>query len=404
MNRQPFEKPPRWWSPHLSPTWLRVWRPLRRLQQRFGQRLDEVCLSGGQHVSHALAQGHGVLITPNHSSHADGFAIYAAADQLGVPLYAMMAWQVFARGGWLHQVLLQHHGAFSVDREGIDVAALRQAREILQREPFPLVIFPEGEVYHLNERLTPFRDGPAAIALMAARKSERPVSCIPCAIRYYYTEDPTEELLALMDRLELELHWPPRPELTLVTRIYQLAEGILALKEIEFTGHCSSGPIPERIGRLMESLLDRIERKYAVSNVGRSIPERVKTARHALITKLANLDETSPQRTGLMADLDELFLVIQAFSYPGDYVAERPSLERIAETLDKFEEDLLRKPTATVRGRRRAEVRCGEPITLSAGTEGKYSSATLTQALQEQVAGLLGADRSRVSRGAVRFA
>jgi len=39
--------------------------------------------------------------------------------------------------------------------------------------------------------------------------------------------------------------------------------------------------------------------------------------------------------------MDDLFFVIQLYSYPGDYVAERPVIERIAETLDKFEEDVL---------------------------------------------------------------
>ena len=40
--------------------------------------------------------------------------------------------------------------------------------------------------------------------------------------------------------------------------------------------------------------------------------------------------------------MEDLFFVIQLYSYPGDYVAEKPSIERIAETLDKFEEDVLR--------------------------------------------------------------
>lgn len=50
---------------------------------------------------------------------------------------------------------------------------------------------------------------------------------------------------------------------------------------------------------------------------------------------------------------DHLFLVAQAFSYPGGFVAERLSADRMAETLDKLEEDTL-GGTATLCGQRRS--------------------------------------------------
>ena len=78
----------------------------------------------------------------------------------------MIAWQVFARDGWLKAMVLRHHGGFSIDREGTDLSAIRQAREVLQGSKNPLFIFPEGDVYHCNDRITPFREGAAAIALM----------------------------------------------------------------------------------------------------------------------------------------------------------------------------------------------------------------------------------------------
>ena len=123
-------------------------------------------------------------MTPNHASHADCHSLYAASDALGYPVYVMIAWQVFARDGWMRSMLLRHHGGFSIDREGIDLSAIREAREILQTRKNPLIIFPEGEVYHCNGRITPFREGPAAIALMAAKKGNRPVVCVSCAMKY----------------------------------------------------------------------------------------------------------------------------------------------------------------------------------------------------------------------------
>jgi len=49
--------------------------------------------------------------------------------------------------------------------------ALKTAIDILQnRKKHPPLIFPEGDVYHMNGRITAFRDGAAAIALLAARR------------------------------------------------------------------------------------------------------------------------------------------------------------------------------------------------------------------------------------------
>ena len=72
------------------------------------------------------------------------------------------------------------------------------------------VIFPEGEVYHCNDRITPFREGAAAIAMFSARKAKRPIVAIPAALKYRYVEDPTGDLLKLMDTLEESIHWRPR--------------------------------------------------------------------------------------------------------------------------------------------------------------------------------------------------
>jgi hypothetical protein len=359
-------------------------------EQRKKQRLLRVDALGIEHVRRPLDKGCGVLITPNHSSHADGLTLYAAADRIGTPFYAMMAWQVFQRGGWLRQMALRHHGCFSVDREGTDLAALRQARQILEAEPYPLVIFPEGEVYHLNERTTPFRSGPAAIAQMAARKADRLVMCVPCAIRYRYVQDPTPELLELMDRLEQAVHWRPRPDMSLPQRIYHLAEGLVALKEVELLGQTAAGSLPERIAALIEFVLGRVEARHGIDPADvATVPERVKTARQNVIQQFDSAAENEAARLPLIEDLDDLFLVVQAYSYPGNYVTDHPKIERIAETLDKFEEDLLGAKTATIRGVRRATVSFGKPIPVGRDKRTQVSAAELTGRIETAVQAML---------------
>lgn len=388
MNRQPYQTPPQWWAPKLSPGWVRLWGPLRMRKQRRVQRLVEVEVQGVEHVREAVDRGQGVMITANHAGHADCYSLYGAAEKLGRPVYVMVAWQVFERSSSIVRRVMQHHGCFSVDREGADMRAFRQAVDVIESQPNPLFIFPEGEVYHISERLTPFREGPAAMALLAARKGKRPVVCIPCGLKYHYVEDPTPDLLRLMDDLERAIHWRPRPDLSLPERIYHFAEGALALKEIEYLGHSASGTLPERVANLVDFILGCLESRYNLGRTGLTVPERVKAVRQAAIQRLEELPEGDPERRQCGEDLDDVFLAVQLFSYPGNYVAESPSIERIAETLDKFEEDVLGAATATIRGARKATIVFGEPIPVDAA-RGKGAAASLTHLLEQRVQTLM---------------
>jgi len=387
VDRTRFEKPPRWWGPRLSPLGVRLSGWLRRMIISKGPRISEVEVRGAEHVRRALDAGHGVLITPNHSVHGDPMIVYEAAEKFGSPLYFMGAWQVLAVNP-IRCAFLRMHGCFSVDREGTDRQAMQQAVDVLQNRKEPLVIFPEGEVYHCNERVTPFREGPAALAVMAARKADRDVVVVPCGLRYYYVEDPLPALLELMDDVEAALFWRPTPERPMSERLYRVADGMLGLKELEFLGEARQGLVPERIAFLTDGVLKRVEEKYEISAEGKTIPERIKQGRQRAISAITEADEASEEYRGCADDLDDCYLCAQLFSYPGDYVAERPSIDRLAETLDKFEEDILERPTATVRARRRAVVVLGEPITVPKEKK-RDAPSELTRTIEQRVQSLL---------------
>lgn len=389
MNRQPYQTPPKWWEPRLTPWWVRLSRPLRRRVLRRKQRILRVEVEGLPVLRQALADRAGVLITPNHSAHYDSNALYEAADQLGRPFYFLTAWQVFAVSGWFDRMSLQRHGCFSIDREGTDLRAFKRAVSILQEDRHPLVVFPEGDIYHLSDRVRPFRDGAAAIALAAAKKASRPIVAVPCGIQFRYLEDPRPALLDLMDRLERRFYWRPRRHEPLPARIYHLAQAMLALKEIEYLGKPQLGPLPQRIEKLMRWLLDRIATRRQVVLSPDGIPEQVKQLRRAAISQ-AEADGAS-EASQLLAqeDLEDLFFVTQLYSYPGDYVAEKPSLERLAETLDKFEEDVLDVEYPSVRAARRVLIRFGEPIAVRREAGQRDQSARLTDELEQRVQRLL---------------
>lgn len=349
--------------------------------------LSEVEVRGLEHVQQAMADGYGVLITPNHPSHADPFVLVEASEQIGSPFYFMTAWQVFAMTHRLGRRVLRQHGAFSINREGHDLPAFRAAVDILQAKPHPLVVFPEGEVFHLNDRVMPFRRGAATMALRAAHRSGRPVACIPCGMKFQFVDDPTPTLLAVIDRIERRLGWTPLPQWPVARRLQAIAAEALSKIEREHFGEQRPGSLRKRHSALLNELLARLEDRHGCVAIG-TIPERVKQVRRRVIAALeASSDREASAR--LRADLDEVFLVMQLFSYPTDYLTRQPSVERLAETLDKMEEDLLGVPTARRRGVRRAIVSFGEPIMVGPFDAAPGAARPLTELLQTRVQNLV---------------
>lgn len=389
MNQQPFATPPRYWPPQLDPRWIRICRPLRLKVLRREQKMVRFDFQHLERIQKLLEDNVGVMILPNHAFHYDSYVMFEAAHAVGRPFHTMTAWQVFAMSNRLQRWWMQKHGCFSIDRESNDLQAFRQAVSILQKSPYPLLIFPEGEIYHTNDRVTPFREGAAAIALAAARKADRPIACVPCALKCWYLKDPTPALLKLMDRLESRLLWRPRPDLPLPKRVIRLAEGLLSLKEIEYLGHTRSGSIPNRRDYLANAVLSQHETYYGIRVRSLPIPERVKDLRRAVIQQLEKQGADPNDREQAQSCMEDLFFVIQLFSYPGDYFSDRLTIERLAETLDKFEEDVLRVPYPTIRGTRMVQVDFGEPILLPREKQKKEAVAQLTLTMQKKVQEML---------------
>ena len=417
MNRQPFATPPQSWESRMTPWFARAWFPMVRREMRNKADIQHVDLHGLEHLKSAVDSGAGVLVTPNHSFHYDSYVLGHAAHEVARPFHVMAAWQVFHAATPFQRFIMQRSGVFSIDRESADLGAFKRAVEILRSHSCPLVIFPEGDIYHTNDRVSPFREGAAAIALSAAKRSDRPIVVIPAAIKCRYVTDPTPGLLDLMSRLEQSLHWRPHAHLPLPERVYRFAEGLLALKELEYLGRHQTGTVQSRTAALIGHLIDDQEQRHSIEKRTGTVPERVKELRRHHIERLSasgegeaptepheartQPDSAAPQercpptkldaeaRRQLERDMEDLFFVIQLYSYPGDYVAEKPSIERIAETLDKFEEDVLRVRYPTPRGTRHASVRFGEPIALVKERGSREATAALTTQLEERVQELL---------------
>jgi 1-acyl-sn-glycerol-3-phosphate acyltransferase len=387
---------PDFWPPRPSRFWRAALTPLRRYYLRRHYGIVDVSVEGGEPLRERFGPADGVLLAPNHSHDSDPHVMMEVSRRAHRPCAFMAAWQIFRTHWGLDGWVLQRMGAFSVDREGCDRRAIRQAVEFLSGG-HTLVVFPEGEIYHLNDRLTPLLEGVAFMALTAQRDLEKSQSAgrvwvVPAAIRYRYLDDVTPQLEAAVAALEARLVWKPRPGSALHERVIQIGEVFLTIKEKEKLGRSreGEGDLPTRIAWLTENLLHRLETEHLKqSPSAETVPLRVKALRRHLLALRADEKAEPAARQQGRAALDDVQLVLQLYSYPGDYLSEKPSIERMAETVEKFEEDVY--GASRPKGRRRARVRLGEPIDLKqvAAQRARSAAHDLTVRLEGAIQGLM---------------
>jgi hypothetical protein len=231
----------------------------------------------------------------------------------------------------------------------------------------PLVIYPEGEIYHHHERLDPLHEGVASILLKAAGRlpDGKGAWLVPVGIRFRHDPSVEATFPDRLSRLEDRIGWTPRPSMAVDERIIRLGTGILGLKEVEFLGEAGQGALQERLTRLCESLLAEVEERRGSDPKSVTAPERVRAQRYRIRRRLldANKPPGGKERLELLDDLDRVFTALQAHSYIGDYLLADPTLDRQAETMMKLEEDLFDFPKYP--SPRVAKVTASEPIDVS---------------------------------------
>lgn len=379
---------PGFWPPKPTRLWAAVLAPLRRyyLHRFFG--IAGITLEGWHEAAANFAPGDGVLIAPNHSHDSDPHVMMEAGARAGCQFHFMAAWQMFSGHGGIDGFILQRMGAFSVDREGCDRRAIKQAVELLTTGR-KVVVFPEGEVFHLNDRLTPLLEGVAFMALNAQKELERAGSprrvwVLPTAIRYRYVADITPQLETAVGELERRLVMKPQGTTPLEQRITRVGEVLLTIKEKEILGRSrdQQGTLPERLDFLLSWLLEKLETTHlGKSPAADTIPLRVKALRRHLFEVWLDEGAERTARRAARESLEEVQLVLRLYSYPGNYIASHPSIEHMAETVEQFEEDL--NGVASPKGRRDAHVVFGAPIDLRVLTGTGRTRAITSQATNQ---------------------
>ncbi len=384
-------RPPKY-SPLLAP-FLRKLSDIFYLRRKF--RVRTITAECVDRVAALASEGHALLVGPNHADHADPHVLLRICRRHDLRVHFMAAREGF-EGKWLHRFVMQRCGAFSVDREGADIAAFKTAVKVLREARYPLVVFPEGEIYHHHERLDPLNEGVATMVLRASGKiqDDRGAYLVPTAMRYAYDESAVTTFAQRLDALEERITWKPRSDMDVVDRIYRLGGGLLAIKEVEFLNQVHQADLVDRISNLRNKLVEMIEAKHLQEEGAGSIPERVKALRGRIRRQLTDPEaKVSPeQEKNLYDDLDILFVVAQLYSYPGLYLREDPSVHRIAETILKLEEDVLGE--AVYDTPRDVAVRFGEPIDVKTflkdrSLNAKTGVSPLTAVLSEEIETML---------------
>jgi 1-acyl-sn-glycerol-3-phosphate acyltransferase len=327
-----------------------------------------------------LPSGMGLILTPNHADEKDIEVCLDVSRRCGRRFFFMMNREAFGEGFGVAGWWLQRLGAFSVERGGENGAAKRFAIDIVKRGSEVLVIFPEGEIYYLNDRVQPLKSGAVDIGLQAVVESQstRPgwTAClIPMAIKYRYRHaigPVLERRVRQMERHLLLL----KSGLTVQQRLVQILAGVLNRQES--VHHLKPdqerlAELSERVKSLREEILSQIEGRYVGAAV--TAPAwpmdrawRLSARLRGLLNGAGRLGDTL--RTQIRSDLEALRHVAQMGGWEPQYLGLDPSQERLAETLLKLEREVYGNGRPRQLAGRDVFIRIGHPIDL-----GRFLSA-----------------------------
>jgi len=136
------------------------------------------------------------------------------------------------------------------------------------------------------------------------------------------------------------LSWRTQDELPLVERIYRVGPALLALKELEYLGHTQSGELEQRLQRLIDHLLQPLEREWLGDVRDGAVIGRVKELRKMILPAMIEDDLDDAELGRRWRQLQDMELAQQLSLYPPKYVASRPTVDRILETVERFTEHL----------------------------------------------------------------
>jgi len=388
FSDQPYQWfPPR---PNALVRWLlckhNQWRYLPRTK-----RIKAVHVTGLESLAQARQRADRLILVPNHPTHADASILLEATRQAGLSTQVMAAYDVFLRSrqdAWVMQKL----GAFSVDRESSDPRALKTALEIIERGRHALVIFPEGNVYLENDRVTPFNDGAAFLSLRAAKQlaaSDHRVLMVPVSIKTTLIEDAKPAIASAIRSAASVVDLELPGDVTPAQALHDIGNATLH-RHLKLRG-LSVEPgddLTQTINRAAGEVLSKLETTLELTPREKdSLWDRIRKARRVIHEVRAD-ESRCADHAAAATWADQAMLAIRLVSYSGSYVATHPSVDRIAETTEKIAEDLFRRMMPPIADRQ-AHVHFADAIDLSEwvaeGRPGKKAIKEVTSRCEDAV-------------------
>ncbi len=376
----------RWFS-WMFRLWLRPY-----LRKTYG--IVKCDYTGLEHVRDSLKAGHGILLCPNHCRDSDPMLIGMLCRKIPSHVFSMASWHIFKQSR-LEAFVVRRLGGFSVYREGLDRQALDTSVQIVANAERPLVIFPEGVISRANDRLNPLMDGVSFIARVAARKraeqdASKKVVIHPVALRYRLVGELMDCIGPTLLKLEQRTFWKTQETLPLEQRIRHLARALLASREIEILGDSQQGSIRSRLVRLINGLLQPLERQWHGKARTGDVVSRVKDLRTSIVLELLKGQLSETERKDRWRQLTDCYYAQTLSMYPEAYLDDgiRGPLtpERIAETVHRLEEDLTDRVTPFPAWK--VEFRIGKAIEVDTGRKPRGVDP-LMQTLRAEMLNLL---------------
>lgn len=338
----------------------------------------------------------------------------------GIPLWAgsLVAW------------VIAHLGGTPIRRGSLDTLGLRSIRNLFANGDFPMAAAPEGGVNGHNEIVSSIEPGIAQFGfwcvddLKKAGRDEE-VMILPLGIQYFFETPPWKKVADLLSQLEVDSglrspDTPPSPllaslqdgtsptedqEQELYQRLRALGEhllgkmeefyrtyygweskaGVLASPESQSSqteSRESELSFGQRLHALLSAALEVAEKSLGIKPKG-TLTDRCRRAEQAgwdriYRTELKDPDGLSVLDRGLVDLVAEetslrlwhMHLVETFVSVTGKYVAERPTIERFADTtllIWKMIQQISRSSADPFPdlGVRYAQVTVGDPINIS---------------------------------------
>ncbi len=327
-------------------------------------------------VLRALPRGAGIILAANHADETDFKACLELSRRSGRRFLFMMNREAFDEGYGVAGWWLQRLGAFSVERGGRhNEEAKRYAIEVVMRGREVLVIFPEGEIYYLNDLVQPFKSGAVDIGMQAAvevwrTRPDWTAYLVPLALKYRYRE-PIAPILERRTR-SMERFLNRRiTSLSLQLRLAQIMADLLHRHEL--IHHLEPAAdrlttLSERVQEVRKAMLSEAEARYA----GAAVNPQAQTMDRAwrlssyLRGLLARRGPSGGEgREQARTDLASLESVAQMGGWQPQYTDVDPSQERLAEMVIKLEREVYQTKRPRQLARRDLTLRIGEPIDLS---------------------------------------